>query len=207
MGDACNNMHRELFITVPPLYLRRLQSRLRGLFCRLIEPVFEVRLAQLRVIVRNQCPLGLLTNAGQSFGFFNQNLKVPYMERWQFSIQRQLPRQVVVELAYVGNHGSELRVSRQFDPVPRQYISTAAVRDQPAIDFLSTQAPNPFFPLLPKTSLSGANIARSQLLRPYPEFTSITGDLNDGYSRYHSLQTRIEKRMTQGFTVNLAWTW
>src|SRR5207249_1256393 len=101
----------------------------------------------------------------------------------------------------------ELRVSRQFDPVPRQYISTAAVRDQPAIDFLSTQAPNPFFPLLPKTSLSGANIARSQLLRPYPEFTSITGDLNDGYSRYHSLQTRIEKRMAQGFTVNLAWTW
>ena len=34
-----------------------LQSRLPGLFCRLIEPVFEMRLAQLRVIVRNQCPL------------------------------------------------------------------------------------------------------------------------------------------------------
>ena len=30
---------------VPPLYLRRLQSRLRGLFCRLIEPVFEMRVA------------------------------------------------------------------------------------------------------------------------------------------------------------------
>ena len=60
MGDACNNMHRELFITVPPLYLRRLQSGFRGLFCRLIEPVFEVRLAQLRVVVRNQRPLAHL---------------------------------------------------------------------------------------------------------------------------------------------------
>src|ERR1700674_2213843 len=41
---------------VPPLHLRPLLSRLRGLFCRLIEPVFEVRLAQLRVIVGSQCP-------------------------------------------------------------------------------------------------------------------------------------------------------
>ena len=37
--------------------LRRLPSRLWGLFCSLIEPVFEKCLAQLRVIVRNQCPL------------------------------------------------------------------------------------------------------------------------------------------------------
>jgi hypothetical protein len=46
--------------SVAPLYLRRLVSRLRGLFCRLIEPVFEMRLAQLRVIVRKQRALAHL---------------------------------------------------------------------------------------------------------------------------------------------------
>lgn len=60
MRDASNNMHRELFILFPPLYLRRLQSRLRGLFCRLLEPVFEARLAESRVVVRNQRPLAHL---------------------------------------------------------------------------------------------------------------------------------------------------
>jgi hypothetical protein len=36
------------------------------------------------------------------------------------------------------------------------------------------------------------------LLRPYPQFTGVTGDTNEGYSRYHSVQTRIEKRMAAG---------
>src|SRR6266481_5763793 len=60
MRNASNNMHRELFITVPPLYLRRLLSRLRGLFGSVNEPVLETRLSESRVIVRNQRPLAHL---------------------------------------------------------------------------------------------------------------------------------------------------
>lgn len=151
--------------------------------------------------------LGIMTNAGQGISFFNPSLTVPYMERWQIGIQRQLPRQAVIEVSYVGNHGSDLRTSRQLDIVPRQYNSTSPVRDQAAIDFLSAQVPNPFYPSLPRTSLSGSTVSRSQLLRPYPQFTGITRDTNEGYSRYASLQTRFEKRMSAGVTVNLAWTW
>lgn len=151
--------------------------------------------------------LGIMTNAGQSISFFNSSLTNPYMERWQIGLQRQLPHQAVIEVAYVGNHGSDLRISRQLDPVPRQYYSTSPVRDQAAIDFLSTQVPNPFYPLLPRTSLSGSNTSRSQLLRPYSQFTGISRDTVEGYSRYASLQTRFEKRLTAGYTVNVAWTW
>ena len=151
--------------------------------------------------------LGLLTNAGQGISFFNRDLALPFMERWEFSIQRQLPFQSVLEIAYVGNHGSDLRSNRQLDAIPRQYMSTSPVRDQAAIDFLSAQVPNPFYPMLPRTSLSGTTVSRSQLLRPYPQFTGITYDTNEGYSRYQSLQTRFEKRMAAGYTVNVAWTW
>ena len=108
----------------------------------------------------------------------------------------------------MGNRGTKLRISRNYDPIPRQYFSTSLTRDQAVIDFLTTSVPEPILSrCLPKTSLSGTKVARSQLLRPYPQFTGITADDNQGYSWYHSLQTRFEKRFSKGYTLNLSWTW
>jgi hypothetical protein len=151
--------------------------------------------------------LGLATFLGQGISYFEENLIAPYMQRWQFGIQRELPMQSVIEVAYVGNRGTKIRIGRQYDPVPRQYLSTLPVRDQATIDYLAAQVPNPFYPLLPKTSLAGVNVSRAQLLRPYPHFTSVSANCNQGYSWYHSLQTRFEKRFARSYTVTLAWTW
>jgi hypothetical protein len=38
-------------------------------------------------------------------GAINPNLKEPYIQQWNFGIQRELPGQVVLEVNYVGNHG------------------------------------------------------------------------------------------------------
>ena len=122
-------------------------------------------------------------------------------------MQRELVRNTVLEVAYVGNRGTLLRTTRQVNPVPRNYLSASPVRDQSTIDYLGAQAPNPFYPLLPGTSLSGSNTSRSQLLRPYPHFIGISNDSNQGYSWYHSMQTRFEKRFSAGYTFNLSWTW
>ena len=129
------------------------------------------------------------------------------MARWEISVQRQLPHDAVAEVAYVGNLGKDLLSNRQIDGTPRQYLSTSPVRDQATINLLSAQVPNPFYPLLPKTSLSGSNVSLSQLLRPYPQFTGVTYNTNQGYSRYQSLQARFEKRLSHGYTLNLAYTW
>ena len=61
--------------------------------------------------------------------------------------------------------------------------------------------------MLPRTNLSGTNVSRTQLLRPYPHFTSIQMQENNGYSWYHLMQTRVEKRMSRDYTVNVSWTW
>ncbi len=151
--------------------------------------------------------LGLMTFAGQSISALNPHLVDPYMVRWEVSVQRQLPHDGVLELAYVGNRGADLLSSFQVDGTPRQYLSTSPVRDQATINLLSTQVPNPFYPLLPGTGLSGSNVSLSQLLRPYPQFTGVTYNTNQGSSRYHSLQGRFEKRLSSGFTANLAYTW
>ncbi|HEY0769992.1 MAG TPA: hypothetical protein VGD31_06625, partial [Sphingobacteriaceae bacterium] len=54
---------------------------------------------------------------------------------------------------------------------------------------------------------SNATIARSQLLRPFPQFGDITTSVNDGKSWYHSGQFSLNKRMSQGYTFGLSYTW
>jgi len=129
------------------------------------------------------------------------------MQRWSFGIQHQFPQRVLAEVSYVGNRGTKLPVATALNPVPAQYLSTLPVRDQQTINHLSAQVTNPFFPLLPGTGLAGRNVARSQLLRPFPHFLGVGVLSPNGYSWYHSLQTRAERRFASGFTVHSSYTW
>jgi hypothetical protein len=150
---------------------------------------------------------GLATNLGQNISFFNQNTTSPYMQRWQFAVQRELFSNSLIEVSYVGNRGTRMQVNRQLNPVPAGYLSTSPVRDQRVIDFLSAQVPNPFYPMLPKTNRAGTTVSRSELLKPYPHFSSIQTAENLGYSWYHSMQVRIEKRFSHGLSSSLSYTW
>ncbi len=150
---------------------------------------------------------GLSTDTGNSVSFFNPVLKFGYAQRWSLGVQRQFRGRFVLDLSYVGNRATKLAVDRQWDAVPAQYLSRSPERDQRTIDYLSARVNNPYYPLLPGTGLSGQTVARSQLLRPYPAFTGITGGDPVGYSWYHSLQARAERRLAQGFTAQLAYTW
>jgi hypothetical protein len=120
-------------------------------------------------------------------------------------IQQQLPKDFFFDVSYIGNRGSNLDTTRQFTAIPNSLLSTSPTRDQAQIDYLSTQVPNPFYPL-PGTNLTGTNVARSQLLRPYPHFTSLTSSDPIGASWYHSLQTTFERRFRQGFTFQFNYT-
>jgi len=150
---------------------------------------------------------GLSTNTGNSVSFFNPNLKFGYAQRWSLSLQRELQGRVVVEASYVGNRSVRLAATREWDPVPARYLSRSPERDQQTIDFLSARVPNPYYPLLPGTGLSAQTVARSQLLRPYPHFTGMAGNEPVGYTWYHSLQIRAERRFSRGFTAQAAYTW
>jgi hypothetical protein len=149
---------------------------------------------------------GLATDIGRGVSFFFPQTRNGYMQRFSFGFQRQLPGESVFELTYVGNRGTGLGASRQYNPVPNTYLSTSPTRDQNTINFLTTQVPNPFFPL-PGTNLAGQNVARQQLLRPYPQFTSVSSTEPIGYSWYHSLQLTAERRMKGGLTMQFNWTW
>jgi hypothetical protein len=97
-------------------------------------------------------------------------------------------------------------VTRQHTGIPLELLSTSPLRDQQTINYLSAQVPNPFYPL-PGTNIAGTNVARNQLLRPFPHFTGISSTEPQGYSWYHSLQTTLERRYKSGFTFQFNYTW
>jgi hypothetical protein len=146
---------------------------------------------------------GLETNLGQGLDFYLSSRKHGYAQRWSFGVQRQVG-QFVFDATYVGNRGTRLGVERELNATPAEYLSTSPVRDQDTIDYLGRLFPNPFRGTNP---IYGANISRANLLRPYPHFGSIAVEEPIGYTWYHSLQVRAEKRLSQGFTVQGAYTW
>jgi hypothetical protein len=148
---------------------------------------------------------GLSTNLGQSLApYYTQN-RQSYSQRWSAGVQHVLPWQFLVDASYVANRGTRVEVSRQINATPAQYLSKEMYRrDQATIDHLSQQFPNPFRGTDP---IYGANISRANLLRPFPQFGGISQEEPLGYSWYHSLQVRSERRFSQGFTFQLAYTW
>jgi hypothetical protein len=162
-------------------------------------------------------PLGVLQPAGDTLGpntflgqslqrFFPLDAQNAQILRYQATVQRELPGQWLLEVGYVGSHGYDLTADVELNGVPAQYLSTSQSRDQPVIDFLSTQVPNPFAGGLLPTGFTGANVARSQLLRPFPQFNNVPSEANNGSSQYDSAQASVEKRFSQGYSVIATYT-
>jgi len=148
---------------------------------------------------------GPQTNLGNAISFFNQHPQSPYNERWQLSIQRELPWGMVFEASYVGNRGVHIELNRDINAIPNQYLSTSPTRDNTTNSFLTGTVANPFFGLIPGIGAS-STISRQNLLKPFPQFGSITTTTNQGYNWYHSAQFNLQKRLSKGATFNVAYT-
>ncbi len=142
---------------------------------------------------------GLATNLGRGIGFFSNDVQNGYSLRWNFSVQHELPGKTVFEAGYIYNHGVRMELNRPLNFVPAQYLSTSPTRDQPLIDRVTANVANPFAGLIPGTGLNGTQVARTQLLLPYPHFAGISERAApEGASYFHMLQARVEKRFSHG---------
>ena len=125
-----------------------------------------------------------------------------YAQQWNFSLQKTIHENWSVEAGYLGSKLTRLGV-------PDGNLNQLTTEQLALGPFLTQQVANPYFGIIPaNTSLGAPSIARNQLLRPYPRFTTVALYRNNtGHSTYHSLQSRAEKRFSRGLTFTAAYTW
>jgi hypothetical protein len=61
---------------------------------------------------------------GQAVGYVAYHVPVPKMSQWNVSVQQELTPNFMMQLAYVGSHGSNLIFSTDLNVVPEQYLSS-----------------------------------------------------------------------------------
>ena len=103
------------------------------------------------------------------------NLKNAYVQQYNFNVQHEFPKDLMVQAGYVGSKGDRL-----WDG----YQANAAVY------------------------AAGGSAANAQSRRPFlPQYYGgITRIASIGYSNYNSLQVTARKRLSSGFTMQLAYT-
>jgi hypothetical protein len=144
--------------------------------------------------------LGSATLLGQAVAFYDRSNRTPYSGQWNINIQRLLPGNALLEAGYSGSRGLKLYANRQLNQLPDADLALG--------NNLRTQVPNPFYGQITNGILSAPTIAMAQLLRPFPQFDTVTSDLgNWGSSTYNALLVKVEKRYSRGFTFLASYTY
>ena len=152
--------------------------------------------------------LGLRTALGQNLGtLYQTDRTTPYYTRWEANLQRDLGNGLLAAFIYVGSRGTDLPVTRAVNNIPMQYLSTSRSRDNATETFLTANVPSPFTGLLPGSTINGATVQRLQLLRPFPEFGTISAEEYTGSDRYHATTFQIEKRFRGLNSLTAQYTW
>ncbi len=96
--------------------------------------------------------LGLKTELGNAISIPYQDRILPYSQQWQLSIQRELPWQLVAQIAYVGAHAVSLYENLNWNEQPDALRRDTTTMPNPPIA-AGTQY-TPLMPGIPKPSNS-----------------------------------------------------
>ena len=133
------------------------------------------------------------------------------IQNWTLDVQRQLPFQTIVDVAYVGAHGDHLQA---FLHDPNQGNPANQARGSCLQVNIANQATSPACAgqsvvAAPYAGFSGTV---SQALRPYPQYGTVSVDsatMDDPFGdyTYHALQAQVTKRTSAGLTILASYSW
>lgn len=171
---------------------------------------------------------------GSPHPIFPGDGRPPMIQNWTIGIQRQLPGQILFDVAYVGTQGTHL-VSRLsptnetptsylFDPTIGGTSRASSLLFQgigvPAVQAISVVQAMPVDPATGDHSpypgfeaQYGGSATLGQALRPFPQYTREANfQMRDfaegvGVSTYNALQVQARKQFSQGLTFLISYTW
>jgi Carboxypeptidase regulatory-like domain len=146
---------------------------------------------------------------GQAITWLPPNgTRLPQTINWNFSIQREISRDLSIEAVYLGSRSTHLGFTANYNYLPISALSYGSLLLQPITSFAAASAgftaPYPSF-----VNQLGANTVY-QALRPYPQYTAVTttspGEPS-GQQKFNSLQVKGTKRAAGGLTLFGYVTW
>ena len=156
-------------------------------------------------------PLGAASGAGTDLGnaieasfLDNKDTRTPYSEMANFTVQRSLPGDSVLEVGWLFNQGKFLidgDPGIPYDQVNPSYLSLGSA--------LLDTVPNPFYGVIttPGSALSQPTVQRNQLLKPFPQYSQVLEYRKTGAaSNYNAFTARLDKRFAQGLTLLISFT-
>ncbi len=147
---------------------------------------------------------------GSNFNYWSDSAeRVARMQSWNFSIQKELVPNLAWEVSYVGSKGTNLTSFHNINQLDPRYLSLGSGLLNSNISSPAGVGAGFREPWAGFASALGGNATLAQSLRPYPQYLSGFGYTSDntGNSTYHALQTKLEKRMSQGLYLLGAYTW
>jgi len=151
--------------------------------------------------------LGRYTSLGDSLSFVSANRPRSYSDRINFSFQRQVLQNMVLDVTYYLNFSSQnvggYNVN-QVDPrVAYEYK-----------DATNVAVANPFYNFSTVDKFPGAlrfqrTVALTTLARRYPQYgnLSVIDGIEGGASRYQSFQLRLNRRFANGYSVLMGYNY
>lgn len=122
-------------------------------------------------------------------GGYTGSGKIPTTVNWNFAIQRELPRAITAEVAYVGSISRHLIFRYQFNDAPWGSAWKAENQDP----WVTPQ-------------YNGKTTLPANFWRNYPGIARISEYTSSGSSNYHALQVQINKRMSRKLSFGVAYT-
>lgn len=141
-------------------------------------------------------------NTGPGFILPDAHLETPYAQHWGLTVERELWRDFLLSVGYVGTKGTHLLRFATPNLGPNSVALVGAIQ---------VERPFPGRNDLLFPSFFGINVppsgSTSSIFRPYPLLGSFASIESDANSNYHSLQVQLNKRFSYGVTFTTAYTW
>jgi len=145
------------------------------------------------------------------FGGYDPTNKLPYSENWSLDLQWQPKNDLVLTMAYIGNHGVHQPIPIPFNE-PGIATATNAINGQTTsygFQAVDTNG-NPLTTEQLQTTIGEFSFSdgNTALRTPYIGFNPNADFWRaEGISNYHALQLQATKRMSHGFMLNASYTY